>query len=565
MGAKKQTQGFKKILIILVLVLFSLVLVLSASSVPIPTLAAGNSYYVATNGSDSNSCSLTLPCLTIQHAIDIMNGGDTIYLRSGTYNQKARFYYKTNATGLYMTLTNYPGETVIVDGTGIATDYNQEGLLYVKQTNFVRISGLTIQHSNAAGVYVGYSDSVIIQNNHTYDTVKSGVSAWGSSNIVVDGNDIALACNSHPGYPMSEENISLDNVNGFEIKNNLVHKAANILSGSSGGEGINIKDGTRNGTVHNNIVHLDERADGLLSNRLAFGTDAWNNTTNSVSSVSIYDNIAYNSWYGFIVSSEQGGAVNGVKIYNNIAYNNVVAGFAITWWSGTKDGQKSNVQFVNNTAYNNAYGFYNTSPLNTNILIENNIFSQNTVAEQLLAGSESQFTLVQNLVSGNPKYVNVALGDFHLLAGSPAIDMGLSINAPTNDFDGVARPQGAGFDVGAYEFVQSATAIPTFTNTLTPTLTFTLTPTFTATNTSTPTATHTFTPTNTTTNTPTNTATFTATFTNTFTNTPTNTPTPTYTPTNTPTPTYTPTLTPTNTPECYKVNFLDGTVITVCK
>jgi hypothetical protein len=43
------------------------------------------------------------------------------------------------------------------------------------------------------------------------------------------------------------------------------------------------------------------------------------------------------------------------------------------------------------------------------------------------------------------------LGDYHLLPGSPCIDAGTSENAPATDFEGDARPQGAGYDIGADE------------------------------------------------------------------------------------------------------------------
>ncbi len=44
--------------------------------------------------------------------------------------------------------------------------------------------------------------------------------------------------------------------------------------------------------------------------------------------------------------------------------------------------------------------------------------------------------------------------DFSLVAGAPAIDAGTDEHAPEDDFDGVARPQGAGIDIGAFERVQ---------------------------------------------------------------------------------------------------------------
>ena len=35
--------------------------------------------------------------------------------------------------------------------------------------------------------------------------------------------------------------------------------------------------------------------------------------------------------------------------------------------------------------------------------------------------------------------------------GSIAMDKGTADNAPSDDYDGVSRPQGAGVDIGAYE------------------------------------------------------------------------------------------------------------------
>lgn len=51
-----------------------------------------------------------------------------------------------------------------------------------------------------------------------------------------------------------------------------------------------------------------------------------------------------------------------------------------------------------------------------------------------------------------------ATPDFHLRPDSPAIDAGAPIPSVTTDFDGVKRPQGKGYDIGAYEFVQPAPA-----------------------------------------------------------------------------------------------------------
>ena len=42
--------------------------------------------------------------------------------------------------------------------------------------------------------------------------------------------------------------------------------------------------------------------------------------------------------------------------------------------------------------------------------------------------------------------------NFNYTSSSPAIDFGTSTDAPAYDLRGVSRPQGSGYDAGAYEY-----------------------------------------------------------------------------------------------------------------
>ena len=48
-------------------------------------------------------------------------------------------------------------------------------------------------------------------------------------------------------------------------------------------------------------------------------------------------------------------------------------------------------------------------------------------------------------------FVSAGRNDYHLTAGSPAIDAGTTIDGVVADRDNVPRPQGRAYDVGAYE------------------------------------------------------------------------------------------------------------------
>lgn len=376
----------------------------------ITTVSTGKLYYVATNGSDTNACTLTAPCLTIQKAINLMVGGDTVYIRGGTYNEPIKFFYKTNTSGKYMTLSAYLGETVILDGTGIFdTTYSQEGLIYIKATNYVKISGLRVQHSNMAGIYIVGSDHVIIEKNSTYDTVKSGISSWGSSNILIDSNDVSLACVDHPNLVSSEEPITTSSGFQVEIKNNVVHNGPiGQNSARAGGEGINEKDNSSYVYVHDNEVYG-------LTDKVGLSVDAWGGNLNHIY---IYNNISHNNLVGLLVSNERNlGSASDVFVYNNLIYDNSYYGIYTPNYMG--NGPIANVNITNNTVVDNIrYGFYLVSTNATNIIIKNNIIIGN--GSPIYLPNSANYFLSYNFSSGDPLFVSPSTNNFHLQTTSPA-------------------------------------------------------------------------------------------------------------------------------------------------
>jgi hypothetical protein len=74
------------------------------------------------------------------------------------------------------------------------------------------------------------------------------------------------------------------------------------------------------------------------------------------------------------------------------------------------------------------------------------------------ASLPAQATAASNLAAADSAFVDVAASDYHLAAGSPAIDSGEVIASITADRDGAPRPQGSGYDIGAYEYGMSGSS-----------------------------------------------------------------------------------------------------------
>jgi hypothetical protein len=64
------------------------------------------------------------------------------------------------------------------------------------------------------------------------------------------------------------------------------------------------------------------------------------------------------------------------------------------------------------------------------------------------SGQDSHSVVVHNI---SEIFADPANFDFHLLKTSPAKNTGTSAGAPVVDYDGNPRPQGSGYDIGAYE------------------------------------------------------------------------------------------------------------------
>jgi hypothetical protein len=167
-------------------------------------------------------------------------------------------------------------------------------------------------------------------------------------------------------------------------------------------------------------------------------------------------------------------------------FNNVIIGQGPT---GTRhstgiqlfnEAAQSGAEIYNNTFYNLPYGIWFSGSTATNTIIKNNIFAlivNNILFIETTLGSGTVMasnicpttfptcgfaSSTSNIVTNTPGFNNAAAFDFSLNSSAAAKDAGTSTvsSVVTRDIVGVVRPQGAGYDVGAYEFPSAADTTP---------------------------------------------------------------------------------------------------------
>ena len=101
---------------------------------------ASITYYVSTTGDDTTGLGTqNKPWRTIQEAADTAVAGDTVNVLGGVYNERVTFK-KSGIAGSYITFQSYPGETAIIDGTGLAVPDGDNALLFIRSVTRHRIS-----------------------------------------------------------------------------------------------------------------------------------------------------------------------------------------------------------------------------------------------------------------------------------------------------------------------------------------------------------------------------------------------------------------------------------------
>lgn len=440
-------------------------------------VSARATHFVAVDGSDNSPGTFNRPWATINHAIELVGPGDTVMVRGGHYLLRAQVRARNSGrSNAWIVLMGYPGEDPILDAqliprSKLVKDGLDNGAFQIEGVSYVRVASLTVINSHDAGFTVRDSSNIDLINDETDGTFSSGIAVWDTDhdnkktrNIRILGNTITRATSLDlapfdlpRGAAAPHEALSVGGAVDFEVAYNHLY--------DSNKEGIDIKETSKRGKVHHNVVHNVDRQ-GIY-------VDAW---FGAIGDVEIFSNIIHHCrGAGLVLSVENGQSVENVSIHNNLIFDNDGSGLYFSRWGANR--ARRNILISNNIFYHNGYGkpkagqtyywitggLYLHSNNLRDIRIRNNVFSKNRAFQigysQLFLKNNKSWPLIaraQNIqidgnlldgrntsgsaiqsggnpedrvniypisgtgeVSGNPFFTDLANEDFAVRRGSP--------------------------------------------------------------------------------------------------------------------------------------------------
>jgi len=310
-------------------------------------------YFVSLNGNDQNQGIKKLPFQSIFKASGTAMPGDTITIFGGDYRLSSQFRpLHSGLPAKWILYRAAPNESVVFDGSRIkkvvqnsdSVQFSRQtqGLFQIEKVNYLRFENIEVRNSEAAGFIVRGPECKKIEliGCKSHQTHNSGIGLWYCDSVLVTNCEITAANDNADQYYIPGERkggeapheaLSICGAQFFEVCNNHVHHCYK--------EGIDCKEVSKHGVIHNNLVHDLPRQ--------AYYTDAW---FGLLEDVEFHSNTAYNCMWGFGISVEgKGSELRNVRFHHNLIYNMKGAGVLFGMWGNNL--LRSGIYIYNNTFY----------------------------------------------------------------------------------------------------------------------------------------------------------------------------------------------------------------------
>jgi hypothetical protein len=392
-----------------------------AATIP-TTYHPARTFYTSSDGSDHNPGTRERPFRSIAKAVSMLAAGDLLYIRQGEYREPISSTKTPLGSGSGwdrpIVVAGMPGETVVVrppDREGRDPLIN----LTSQRQQYLVFDNLVLDAEDVTVPLMSQSRDGTEPPPSRVRVINSELKNAKGSAVFVAGDEYQfINCRIHDnGHSSKDHGLYVsgghNRIQGCDIYHNS-------------GWGVYLYSGSAD-TANDNVIRGNRIHDNGLSGRGGFGIGLHSGRKNLV-----YDNVIWANPFGIVVAAgaEEPNSNNTIQgnrgpteqsIFNNTIYGNHGPGIAIAADNETRDNVVRN---------NIAIGNRDPNVLNR---------SSTTVIDH-------------NLVQGNPRFRDPQAHDFHLQPGSMAIDAGVAIAEVRSDHDGIPRPQGKGYDLGAYEY-----------------------------------------------------------------------------------------------------------------
>jgi hypothetical protein len=427
--------------------------------------ASANTLYVdAQRGNNANDGTAHAPWQTIQKAADSAQPGDTVLVAKGDYPERI---HVTRSGAPDHPITFQASDGVVTQGFTITADYIR--VMGFEMTNHITLFresyGVYLhgQHDEILNNYLHdlYHDGImltgegdpnsprlahnVIKGNRIYRANNSGIHIEGRDNLI-ESNEVAHTIQYPPGAP-AWDGADADGMRffgtGHIFRANRVHDIVfsdlgnldpHIDCFQSWGPAINI-------TFEQNVCDIDPGGHG--------GDDEVamiENSSGTVSHLMFRNNVFMDLGAGILVAARTGQNITYVQVLNNTFYRITAPGVLLL--AGATYATIENNVFYDVGNHRESYLLVR-SDSQEGLVVGYNLQSMSDGRPPGKGGSQAPYP--HDLWGIDPKFVDVEAKDLRLTPASPLLDRGIAVEEVTTDFAGVSRPQGTGYDIGAYQ------------------------------------------------------------------------------------------------------------------